>query len=838
MTSNHERSDSMNESSNSSRYFLTAKATLAICFVIALLIGMPGCSGCWKAEDPIAKKKRLDEEKRKEKKKKEEEKEFDIKAMVLQPSDDITNRYIKPGHIAASNQLIRSNKINYSAELETAAGSQNEESVDVLHTRYKLRFVRAAPLPKGQVKNFEALTFIPANHEDISKTTWLHSRVRGARGGRELVKGGSPTISLRPYQYYFVVLSTEPDSYTFLKTLSTFAPPQSSYGEIERTNLYSVLLPKIDGRVPVPTTSSAWTSTAYVIWDGLLADDLTPEQQEAMVDWLHWGGQLIISGPESLDKLRGSFLAKYLPAESGGSLNLNDDSFAELNQNWSLSSNGELLSIRLGDKRPLAGLKLDPIEGGQFVPNTGDLVAERRLGLGRIVATAFPLTDSRVKTWGSIDGFINNCLLRKPRRQFKGGDLESVHVEFADFNKYLLMSPNFATNVRYFSRDVGDPSLMNLSINEEEYEAMAGGVDEYGNPVAPAARAINYPDSDDPHFCGYHPGHGKQSSMADWDPESFVSDSVRASMKDAKGISIPSGDFVIRVLAVYLAVLVPLNWLFFRLMNRVEWAWVAAPLIAIVGAVVVVRMAQLDIGFASSRTEIGVLEVQGEYHRGHLTRYTSIYTSLSTTYTAVFDDRTAIASPLFDDLSYIRPRHVNAINVQLSRGSDVRMEGFTVQSNSSDMFHSEQMFPLGGKFSLTSSDDGAMEISNSTKYAVKGAVLVQRTAAGAVTAAYIGDLLGGETTGKVRPKVYPTADDIRFDKWEQISALRTNPGEGEISIRRLIHLAIRSLRIVPGESRLVGYTDVDLPGFDIEPRVSQSQVRTMVLVHLDRPRYK
>ncbi|MFT5524194.1 MAG: hypothetical protein ACI9HK_002145 [Pirellulaceae bacterium] len=44
--------------------------------------------------------------------------------------------------------------------------------------------------------------------------------------------------------------------------------------------------------------------------------------------------------------------------------------------------------------------------------------------------------------------------------------------------------------------------------------------------------------------------------------------------------------------------------------------------------------------------------------------------------------------------------------------------------------------------------------------------------------------------------------------------------------------------MVPGESRLVGYTDVDLPGFDIEPRVSQSQVRTMVLVHLDRPQYK
>ena len=35
-----------------------------------------------------------------------------------------------------------------------------------------------------------------------------------------------------------------------------------------------------------------------------------------MLDWLHWGGQLIISGPESLEALRDSFLADYLPAES------------------------------------------------------------------------------------------------------------------------------------------------------------------------------------------------------------------------------------------------------------------------------------------------------------------------------------------------------------------------------------------------------------------------------------------------------------------------------------------------------------------------------------------
>ncbi len=37
------------------------------------------------------------------------------------------------------------------------------------------------------------------------------------------------------------------------------------------------------------------------------------------MDWLHWGGQLMVNGPDSLDLLKGSFLEPYLPATSGGS---------------------------------------------------------------------------------------------------------------------------------------------------------------------------------------------------------------------------------------------------------------------------------------------------------------------------------------------------------------------------------------------------------------------------------------------------------------------------------------------------------------------------------------
>ncbi len=54
-----------------------------------------------------------------------------------------------------------------------------------------------------------------------------------------------------------------------------------------------------------------------------------------MLDWLHWGGQLILSGPDTLDTLRDSFLAPYLPATSAGARDLQAADLAELSNHWS-----------------------------------------------------------------------------------------------------------------------------------------------------------------------------------------------------------------------------------------------------------------------------------------------------------------------------------------------------------------------------------------------------------------------------------------------------------------------------------------------------------------------
>ena len=78
-----------------------------------------------------------------------------------------------------------------------------------------------------------------------------------------------------------------------------------------------------------------------MLWDEVdPGDPLSPEQKKALVDWVHWGGQLIISGPDSLDLLKGSFLEPYLPATNGGTRKIaaDDPAIAELNEHWLIST--------------------------------------------------------------------------------------------------------------------------------------------------------------------------------------------------------------------------------------------------------------------------------------------------------------------------------------------------------------------------------------------------------------------------------------------------------------------------------------------------------------------
>jgi hypothetical protein len=153
---------------------------------------------------------------------------------------------------------------------------------------------------------------------------------------------------------------------------------------------------------------------------------------------------------------------------------------------------------------------------------------------------------------------------------------------------------------------------------------------------------------------------------------------ARAALRNAAGIEIPNRDFVLYVLAGYLTVLVPLNYVVFRLLGRLEWAWIAVPIIALGGAATVIKLARLDIGFASSQTELAVLEAHAGYSRGHVTRYSALYSSLSTAYDLHFDGTSAMAAPFSADPAYTRGIAQSSSPTAYRRDKDVRLDDLNV----------------------------------------------------------------------------------------------------------------------------------------------------------------
>jgi len=66
------------------------------------------------------------------------------------------------------------------------------------------------------------------------------------------------------------------------------------------------------------------------------------------------------------------------------------------------------------------------------------------------------------------------------------------------------------------------------------------------------------------------------------------------------------------------------------------------------------------------------------------------------------------------------------------------------------------------------------------------------------------------------------------------SGSRINERDKRVRLARLARLAIQRLRLLPGDVRLVAWTDQRLPGLRINPEAPQNLTYTLVLAHLSR----
>ena len=788
------------------------RAVLCSLLGFGVLLALPGCGGCRKkpAETIEERQKRLAKELEKKKKKPN----FESLEGTEQPPRLTTrpgNRSrsqrfqaaYKPGHWTSTTLSIRANNFDFVGNLEIATTGPDGSRVPLPNTEFDLTTSRQVALPKRQPRIIESVLFVPPCQRPPG--IWWQLNWRG--GNRRAFEVRNEPLGRMPsYQYHFLVLSRWPQ-YGYLNGLPAIKPTSNSLDVGPSEAYYRVALLGNRRRPLLPAHGLLWTSIACVLWDDADPDYLTLDQQQALLDWLHWGGQLILSGPDTLDTLRDSFLGPYLPATSSGSRPLGADDFLPLSQ-WSNGAKAKATSP-LVPAQALAGVKFEPHPQAAFIPGSGELLIERQIGRGRVVATAFRLSDRDVTTWAGLDELLNAFLLRRPGRKF------TDHVEFGRQAQWAdgrhRLDASRISRLRYFARDTGVPF--------SEY-----GADVFGHN----------PDdflSDTPAGTG----------MAGWNDRSLVANLARDTLVNAAQIEIPDRRFVLWVIVGYLAVLVPANWLVFRLLGRVEWAWAAAPVIAVACTAIVIRAAQLDIGFARSNTEITLLELQNGYSRGHVTRYTALYTALTTRYDLHFDDPGAQVQPFPKSAE---PAEFSGYRRLLySHGKGAGLLGQHVRSNSTGLVHSEQMCDLDGALSLRTSADGKFRLVNNTGLTLHDAVAVGRTESGDLESAFLGTLVPGASVPLTMKPQSPPAKGTLL--WEDLHEDPTLTGAdlepGSLNLRRLMLLAqdqhtgdqtLQSGGIRPGEIRLIAGMMQEIPGLTIQPAAPQTQRGGLVLAHL------
>jgi hypothetical protein len=531
---------------------------------------------------------------------------------------------------------------------------------------------------------------------------------------------------------------------------------------------------------------------------------------------------LIVSGPGSLDVLRKSFLAPYLPAEPGELRQLTAEELATLGDHWTLRDRPRS-AVELRVTAPWSGVQLNPAADAAPVKNTGGLLVERQVGRGRAVVSAFQLDERDLLNWrGSFDSFFNACLLRRPTRAWNsdpGSMLDTL--DWSDYENHRREA-RLVSGVRFFSRDTGTATnwrLVTQSANNA-FGGPYGGTEVLWRP-SPTTGGVGA-----------------------WNDFSLASNEAREVLRKAAGVQVPRASFVVGVLAAYLFVLVPMNYLVFYALGRLEWAWIAAPLIAILGTVVVVWQAQLDIGFVRSQTEIGILELQGGHSRGHLTRYTAVYTSLGTAYDLKFKDPTALAAPFPSDPKFELLAGQTRDEVVFHKHDEVQLTDLGVTSSTTSMIHSEQMFDVGGAIRRGKSSAGLEQVENLSDHDLKDVAILQRTPKG-FKGSWIGDLRARSSAILSLIELPSSAADGTAFATERSDAAARR-GREPLDLGRLIALAQRvgeqdnsaleEREMFPiGEMRLVGRLDEVLPGLEIEPQASQIRGAVLVVAHLEYP---
>lgn len=725
---------------------------------------------------------------------------------------------VKPGHWFTASKSLQSNRQDERGRLAITAGTASQDADGNQLRRWQaLTVTRPAVLPKGQEKRLDFRMLAPLPEGIDARQALLQSQLQ-ARGGGLLYEGLPLTIRmLRPEQYFFVVVTSRPEQFVGLQNADWVSPPRDPkvFVNASRAVGFRVVFPSVDDLIPLPETMLDWTSTAYVLWDDVPLDQLTPNQQQALGDWVHWGGRLIVNGRYASETFAGSSLLEKLPIAPEKLVELEGAPFAAMLKQWAVAGDtttqqqvksAERVNSRVAVAGPLA-------EDAQPVSGTETLVAQRRVGAGQVVMTRFDLATDLIKNWRSRDSFFNGAILRRPPREYVNQPEKFPQLRFVGDGASYDGSASLNTSFRLLSRDGGIPigevagAVASGSVGTESPADASVEIAAAAKPrpVVTASRV----GGELQRWC--RPGAISQAfgGLGAWTDDSPVAQVAIAALTEESGIEIPPPTFVIRSLAWYLALLVPVNYVVFRLLGRIEWAWFAVPVIAVVGAVWIARSARLDIGFTRLQNEVMVLEMQPGHDRAHATSFVALYSSLGTRYELTFETADAVALPV--GIGEADPASETA-ELRFGDAEGPTLRNVSVASNRTRIMHTEQMLSAGGTIGLV---PGMQEVRNASDLPLEQAIIIRRLVSGEIQ--YSGP--AGLGPGSRLP--------LQFSSDSPELAAET-----PLSSRRLVTSLLEGEHLRPGDMQLIATVQAAPTKLEVAPAANQQNRDAVLVAHL------
>ncbi|MEI8211466.1 MAG: hypothetical protein WCI02_04920 [Planctomycetota bacterium] len=781
-------------------------------FLLLLLLPIVGCRGCNDAKD-------ADAEADAKKKKKQRLAADELRALPF--STELVGNAIKPGHWYQTRHKLKANFSDESLTASLTIVDKSNAPVAAADSFETVNYQRNIALATGQEKAIELTVLHPmiraANPDDSnsgSSVTSIFAKYSLRGLGTSVLEEAFPNKIMEGYQTNIVVLARNLSRYTFWRGLDCIVWPRSD--DLQQNRIVPHRIVDIDETElssNFPNQLATMTSISHVVINDISLNGMSQEQLLALKDWLHFGGTIIINGPDSVSSVETSFLKELAPLQDTRDGQWTEAEDTKLNDGWTIR-------ISEGDRIPFASdRKLPMLQGtlnadSQWIPTLEGMVAERLVGQGRIVMTTFPMSDAAFVRWPSYSSLIHNAILRKPHLEPTLG-LDAASL-FAGTWKGTERNPVHNTRLRMWARDFD----MSMALPE-------GNTDNGNGEIRIASHPAN-----------------KSTSLAAWNPASVILNYAVLTLRQSSGINVPRVSTIMKLLLGYLIVLVPVNWAIFRMFNRVELAWLLAPVIAMTGAVVVASSVHLDVGFSRSQTSVGFLELHNGYPRGLLSNYHALYSSLSTNYSAVYKKGDGLVLPLAKTGDRQSKKEAQAIEYWNADESGTGLQRFPVLSNTTGLIQSEEVIELGGSIRWTIDERGlAFTAQSSAGIQFRDVGLIGISEDGKLMVGWLGSPQPGSTTqGKLKEL---TQNNRWLDEWDENPILKRPVGlrlsDGlrwseqdldEIYLGALLHTVATRYPLQRGEWIAVGWFGETLSALEITPTTAQNRNVALALMHV------